>query len=373
MVEWIRIPLINANEEEVEITEIYVEEGQKVGKGDALFEIESTKATVVVEAPREGFLRRINAKAGQRVMVGAVFAALSTTLEEEIPDAPQVAGQEAPLDPDAPRATKRARELATEYGLSLEEIPHRGIITERDLRAAIEQSGDPDPGRRKRQNGSTATRETRQGSDLCQEEILIYGAGGHAQVVLEMLRASRPDLRIIGCIDDDPHGPDDLFGIPLLGSSERLPELRERGVRYAALGIGAVTRNGLRSELYERLRSLGFRLPAIIHPRAAVESSAQIGMGAQIFAGAVVSSAAVIGENAIVNSNVVVSHDCQIGAHVHLTPGAILAGGVTVGERSVIGMGVTLYLGVTIGADVTIANGNHILQDVQEERFIRHQ
>lgn len=377
MVEWIRVPLVNANEDEVEITALFVVEGQEIQKGTALFEVESTKATIEVEAPHQGFVRGIRLEEGQRAKVGMVFCALTEAADTPLPELPEQNGRAG--EDDGPRATRRARLLAAEYDLELAKVPHRGIVTERDVLDVLQKTaGDlRAPADRSALNGGgerpgEAVR-TKQSVPVggAAEAIVIYGAGGHARVVLDAIREGRRDLQVVGILDDGEDRPDEVLGVPVLGSAELLPELRERGIRCAALGIGAVTHNRLRAELFERLKSLGFRLPAIIHPRASVEPSAFIGAGTQIFAGAVVGSTVEIGENVIVNSNVVVSHDSRVGDHVHLTPGALLAGNVEVGPRSVIGMGVTIYLGVRIGADVTIANGNHIVQDVEEERFIR--
>ena len=364
--EWIRVPLVNANEDEVEITEVYVEEGQEVKAGELICAVESTKATVELEAPSQGYVRSLQVEGGSRAKVGALICALTKTREAEVvmPREGEGRAREESLNGEGPRATRRARALSEEYGLELGKVPHRGIVTERDVLQVLGKTG-----------GDLRSRRDRpvlvEGGAGPAEAIVIYGAGGHARVIIDVIREGRRDLKIVGIVDDGEDRPDEVQGVPVLGSAEMLPELRERGVKMAALGVGAVTHNALRAELYERLVRLGFQMPGLIHPRAMVEPSALVGRGAQIFAGAVVGSNVELGENVIVNSNAVVSHDCRLDDHVHLTPGALLAGNVQVGARSVIGMGVTIYLGVRVGADVVVANGNHILQDVEDAVIVR--
>ncbi|RAL20488.1 hypothetical protein DL240_16925 [Lujinxingia litoralis] len=362
--EWVYIPMLNANEDEAEVVDVLVEEGQKVSRGDVLCTLESTKATADVEAPSAGYVRALAFSSGQRARVGQPLCALTETMEEAVHvSSPQV--PPAPVD-DLPRATRRAAALASEYDVDLRAIPHQGILTERDILAHLGES----PGAlRAPGDQATATPAVEVGAGG--QAIVIYGAGGHARVVIDMVREGRRDLRIVGIVDDSPDRPSEVLGVPVLGDASTFAELRERGVRLAALGVGAVTHNALRAELFSRLRREGFILPNLIHPRACVEPSVLMGQGNQIFAGAVVSSCVSLGDNTVINSNVVVSHDCVIDDHVHLTPGALLAGGVQVGARSVIGMGVTIFLGVQVGADVVIGNGSHILTDVADQQVIR--
>lgn len=360
--ELVRVPQINANEDELDVVEVYVSEGQKVGRGELLCSLESTKASVDLEAPTAGFVRRLGVEAGERIGVGEVICVLTETMEEVVDPGEKARRRRE----DGPRATRRAAALAEEYKLDLSTIGKEGIVTEKDVLKVIGKSpGDlRSPGDRPR---PSAVRVRPSNA----EAIVVYGAGGHARVVIDTIREGRRDLRVVGVIDDGDNLPEQVLGVPVLGDASRLVELRERGVGMAALGVGAVTHNALRAEIYERLKREGFHLPNLIHPRAVVEPSVVMGKGNQIFAGAVVSSNVELGDNTIINSNVVVSHDCRIEDHVHLTPGALLAGSVTVGARTVVGMGVTVYLGVSIGADVVVANGNHILQDIEEQTVYR--
>ena len=57
--------------------------GEAVAKGDALFEVETDKATMEVEAQAGGYLTAITANEGDDVPVGAVMARISETVETE--------------------------------------------------------------------------------------------------------------------------------------------------------------------------------------------------------------------------------------------------------------------------------------------------
>lgn len=356
--EFIRVPQINANEEEVEVVEVAVAQGDRVARGDVLCTLESTKATQDVVAPAAGYVRRLAVEPGTRVVVGELICGLTESADEVVETVEEKRPRRASSEV---RITRRASSLIEEYDVDPSTIDHRGIVTERDVLELLGISRDdlraPDD-----RPGRSAASVEQPGGD----GIVVYGAGGHARVVIDMLRAGRRDLHVVGLVDDAEDRPDEVLGVPVLGDASRLGELRERGVTMAALGVGAVTHNALRAELYARLLRLGFELPNIIHPDAMVEPSVRMGRGNQIFAGAVISSNARLGDNAIINSNTVVSHDCQIGDHVHVTPGALLAGGVTVGARTVVGMGVTVYLGVEIGADAVVPNGTDVFENIEQ-------
>ena len=359
----LRVPQINANEEEVEVVDVVVSNGDQVEEGDLLYVLESTKATMEVEAPRAGFVRRLEIEEGDRVGVGEVLCVLT-----EGADDPVELGEEEQKKrrDDGLRATRKAAALIDEYGPDADEITHQGILTERDVLQFMQH----DRGDLRSPKDQPATQRAAV-IDNSSAGLVIYGAGGHARVIIDLIREGRRDLSIVGIVDDSPDRPDQVMGVPVVGDANRLHELRERGVEMAALGIGAVTHNALRAELFERLRHQQFRLPNLIHPRAVVEPSVRMGQGNQIFGGAVVSSNVELADNTIINSNAVISHDCRIGDHAHITPGALLAGGVMVGERTVIGMAATIYLGVDIGVDVVVSNGQDVVADVGDGKVVR--
>ncbi|MGW9330339.1 pyruvate dehydrogenase complex dihydrolipoamide acetyltransferase [Bosea sp. NPDC055594] len=148
------------------ISKWFFAEGAKVEKGDVLFEIETDKAAMEIDAPASGVLREITGKEGVDIAVGAAVAwiyqegeahgAAGAPALAEIAQPAQAAPTEAePADalpgaPPAPaatrpaccgdvRATPLARRVAREAGLDLASIagsgPH-GRILEKDVTAA---------------------------------------------------------------------------------------------------------------------------------------------------------------------------------------------------------------------------------------------
>ena len=362
----LRVPLINTNEDEVMMAEVCVREGDAVRPGDVVCVVETTKATVDVEAPGSGFVRELRVLKGRSYKVGALICAFSSTPDEVValPEQEPAAVESTPF-----RATRKARELAERHQVNLESLKIPGIITEKEVQRFLAAHSKVPA-----QSGARAAARWTPPPELGSGKhkwVVIYGAGGHARSVIDILREGKSDLRIAAAVDDSPDAPAEVLGIPVIGTSGELGNLRQQGVECAVLGIGSIRNHARRKELYEKLLSQGFMVPNLIHPRAAVEPSATMGVGNQIFAGAILGSAVKLGDDTIINSGTVVSHDCRIGSHSHLSPGAILAGGVTVGENTLVGMGVTVYQGVRIGANVILANGTHVFHDVLDGSVVR--
>ncbi len=349
----LRVPLINANDDEVEIVDVLVGEGGEVRAGERLFVIESTKATLDVEAPSSGFVRKVAVHKGQRVRVHALLAVITPTPTEQF----ELADDRSPTGGGV-RATRKAEELAARHGLALESLGLTGIIREADVERVIRALA-PRPARASR------PLDVPEGGGV---PVIVLGAGGHARVLVDLMCAGRAYFPVAALDDGDA---DSVLGVPVVGAASDLTRLRGEGFDHAALGIGSVQDHKRRRRYWDQLVAAGFALPNLVHLRATVEPSATMGTGNQVFAGAVIGSAVVLGDDTIINSGTVVSHDCVIGSHTHISPGALLAGGVQVGENTLIGMGVTIYLGVRIGSNVVIANGSHIMKDVSDGTIVR--
>jgi pyruvate dehydrogenase E2 component (dihydrolipoamide acetyltransferase) len=127
----------------------HVAEGEAVAKGAALFDIETDKAAMEVEAPASGRLRHVAASPGDKVAVGTVLGWIYAEGEAEGPppgpvpevgdDAPAVVVAPAAPAPEAApasdvavvtalRATPAARALARSAGVDLAPVPGTGPL-----------------------------------------------------------------------------------------------------------------------------------------------------------------------------------------------------------------------------------------------------
>ena len=195
-------------------------------------------------------------------------------------------------------------------------------------------------------------------------KVAGLGAGGHAKVVIEIIRLmDKYDIVALLDPESDLHGKK-LFEIPVLGDDSKLNELRDSGVTHFFIGLGSVGDSSTRKRLFEQAVAAGMQPIDAIHPGSEISVSARLGEGATIMANVVINASAVIGINNIINTGAIVEHDCFLGDHVHLATGAKLASTVTIGTGAHIGAGATVRQLINIGEDAIVGAGATVVKDV---------
>ena len=180
--------------------------------------------------------------------------------------------------------------------------------------------------------------------------MILYGAGGHAKVILEILDSMGIVPEFI--VDDNPC-LDTLAGLPVQRSSGNYES--------ALIAIGE---NEARKKIVSQLRVE--RYVTAIHRSAVISRSASIAEGGVVMQGAIVQADSTIGRHGIVNTGASVGHDCRLGDFVHIAPHATLCGNVEVGEGSWIGAGSVVKQGVKIGAWSFVGVGAAVVRDVPD-------
>ena len=193
--------------------------------------------------------------------------------------------------------------------------------------------------------------------------LVIYGAGGHALVVAEIVEEAL-GCDIVGFVDDDPALQDQsVGGYPVLGNGSILRGLLARGIGQCIIAIG---NNSIRRKLALSIGGLGFELPTVIHPSAQISNRSIIGEGSVVEACAVIKTGARIGRLAIINSCTSVGPDAILGEAVQISPKACIADGVKIGDGTQVGIGACVLPGVRIGADTIVGAGAAVMRDLPD-------
>lgn len=200
--------------------------------------------------------------------------------------------------------------------------------------------------------------------------IILIGGGGHARVLIDLITESGR-YQIAGILDPELEAGTRVKGIPVLGSDAALPKLRDQGIPNVAIAVGSVKSNLLRKKLFDQSQKSGFRIPALVHPRAIVSDAVTLSEGVQIMAGAIIQTDTRIGEGTVINTGAQVDHDCHIGNQAFISPGVVLSGGVTVGDNSFLGAGAVVIQGIKIGENAVIAAGAVVIQDVEDGALVK--
>ena len=111
------VPQVNVNDETVRLARWSVADGATVAAGDAVCDVETTKAASEVTATAGGVLVQA-AAAGAQVVVGALIGAIGATREEA---SAYLASLAKPArSADGTGVTTKAAALAARHGVSLE-------------------------------------------------------------------------------------------------------------------------------------------------------------------------------------------------------------------------------------------------------------
>lgn len=163
MITKIIMPKLGETMDEGQIGKWLRKKGEKVEKGESLFEVTSDKANFEVESPATGILREILAEEGQAVPVTNVVGYIADSMEEQLPE--EVTTVTEPPEPaSSPSERKKrikisplARKLVEQRGIDISQIKGTGPggrITKEDVErfqpaAKAEGEGIPLSGMRK--------------------------------------------------------------------------------------------------------------------------------------------------------------------------------------------------------------------------------
>ena len=179
--------------------------------------------------------------------------------------------------------------------------------------------------------------------------MYLYGASGHAKVIIDILNAS--GIKVDAMFDDD-ESITDLMSFPV--------KHKWNGESPIIVSIG---NNVTRKQIAKKLDC---EFGTVIHPSSIISPYATIGAGTVIMQGTVVQSGATVGKHCILNTGSSVDHECCIEDFVHISPQATLCGNVHIGEGAWIGASAVVIPGVKIGKWSIIGAGSVVVEDVPD-------
>jgi UDP-perosamine 4-acetyltransferase len=196
------------------------------------------------------------------------------------------------------------------------------------------------------------------------EKIVIIGGGGHAKVLISIVKKSTL-FDVIGYVDFRDSGT--LLGVKYLGNDDKLREINFQGIKNAVLGIGQVSVSEKRFDIVQKVKKVGFVFPSIISKDAIVNEDVLIEEGTQVLDGVVINPGVRIGKFSIINTKSTIEHDCKIGSFCHISPSAVLSGGVEIGDFSMVGANAVVVQCKKIFSRCLIGAGSVVTKDITEE------
>ena len=194
--------------------------------------------------------------------------------------------------------------------------------------------------------------------------MLIIGAGGHASVLVDILRQQKRE--ILGIVSPEMDVTRQVFqGIHHYTSDDDILNFESDSIMLVN-AIGSLPKSNLRSNIYAKFIGLGYKFSQVIASDVRISDFAELSDGVQVMHGVIIQAGTTIGENTIVNTGATIDHDCNIGMFNHIAPGVTLSGQVQTEKNVHIGTGASVIQSVVISKDVVVAAGATITKNVEE-------
>lgn len=189
-------------------------------------------------------------------------------------------------------------------------------------------------------------------------DILIYGASGHAKVIIDIIEKSGIH-NIIGLVDDTG-SVTNLMGYHV---TDNICSYLDKGV---SAGLIAVGDNWSRSKLVSKVLDVcpDFEFVTAIHPSVKIARDVTIGKGTVVMAGCNINSCTQINDHCIINTGSNVDHDCTIDSFASLSPGVTLGGTVVIGAFTAVGLGASVIQKMEIGMHAIIGAGSVVVRSI---------
>ena len=191
------------------------------------------------------------------------------------------------------------------------------------------------------------------------KKIIVIGGGGHAKVVIDIIKNNGYKASEIEILDDNLDIGSEILSCKVSGKVKDALKY-DKGTKF----VIAIGNNEVREKI-SNMYKLDYT--TFIHPSAVIGEDVNIGKGSVIMGGSVINSGTEIGKHSIINTSSTIDHDSNIGDFVHLSPGVHMGGTVNVGNRTWLGVGTSVKNNISIGSDTIIGAGSVVVKNVEEK------
>lgn len=377
----------DANTEAALLTEWLVEDRERVEKGRVVCVVETSKASIEIEAPAAGLLGHLY-EVGDEVELGEAVAVVvdgESELEEYLRGRSAKEKEAAAAAPAVAGATKKALELAARHGIDLSAMRKEGFITAADVEALVAAAA----------RGAGPA------------DVVLAGVSTEGVTLPESFQpessAGTLDEVFLGALQADP------VAFAALSSEEKITAYREHGAEVGervVLDEGAVLvapRIILADDVYigpgARVRCEEvFAIGALSHFGPGLEIACRRAfLGSNIHAGRsvrfgggghrdpwatlVVGDLAFLGDEIFIN----VCRPVLFGRETYVTQRSMVVthnighsmlegfenrfAPVVIEDRAQLGLGAIVYAGCRIGREAIVASGSYVVSDVPAGRL----
>ena len=188
------------------------------------------------------------------------------------------------------------------------------------------------------------------------KKLILIGAGGHSQSVIESLDKKR--YVVCGFVDNIKKGK--YMNLPIFGDKIIDIDNYKRYVYFVSIGDVYA-----RKEWFDKLKSLNLTIINIIDKTANISKNVKMGVGNFFGKYSIVNSGATIGDNNIINSKALVEHACILNNHIHISTNATINGDTVVEDLVFFGSTAVANGQLKIGKNSVVGSGSVVIRDVE--------
>lgn len=370
-IQFVLVPQDSPSDSEVEITSVFVNNNKFVRKGEALFEVEGSKAIYECYSEFTGYFYT-KIQIGELVKVNQAIGLVTSSelnietinkYEDLLAGANTKAHETSIYNTLENKVTRKAQEYLEKLGEI--DIPavlrDKDIITVEDLKTYFEVID-----RNVKIEKSILTN-----NNLTKRKYVFFGGGNTAILAINCLRDYN-DIEIVGYFQPDNKA--------LLQEIEAnyLGDLDEEAVRkaldqieYDEIVVAFGSSPSLIKMALDICKNLNLSTGSVIHPSVSVSHGVKIGRGSIILAGTNIGPYAEIGDGVFISSNSNIDHHCKIGNYVSSGPNLNLSGNVSIEEGVRFGISVSCEPNITIGTRSIISSGITITKSIDPDSKVK--
>lgn len=357
---------LNVSDDMYLLNELLVESGSLVKKDDTIFSIESSKITIEIQSPADGYLFFVDGlEEGMELPVGFLIGKLvdkpvnpfeATEVEENKEQIVNIKEEDTIIEAKRQVITLEARSLMEKAKLNASDFSEYSFISKKDVVEACEQKDLYNYGHKR----------------SCKRVALI-GAGAGAVQVIDLIRSLKDYIPVI-IFDDTPEKKGkNLDGVYIDGAVDfsRIKDLYTQKIFDCVIN-SVSTSITFRKKCYEHLTSLGIPYCNLIHESCVIGSNVQMGTGNILFPFTHVGADTFIGNDNFITAKASIEHHNRLGSHCTFGPGVMTSGHVTIGDETRFGAGIYIEPFVEIGKDCLVASGAVLTQIIPAHSIVRH-
>lgn len=320
---------VNPNDTEYKINTILVKNGHQVHKGQLLFEIEGQKATIEIDAPKDGIF-------------------YSVWKEGDYADASEIAYY---LLEDKNEIEELKKQIVNSD-------KHEAVTTEAEKVSNKDENKSANDSKNIVLKKNADEVELSRPSLLGTLKVAVLGGGGFMTQIAEAL-AGDNSKEFTGYFDDNYQLGQHLGHLDIQHITECF---HQKKFDAAFVAFGDLI---LRKKYIELLLSQRIPIINIVHPTAYVCNTAELGFNVFVGINSVISHRACVGNGVAISNICNIEHHNHLGNYIIFGPGVMLSGNVTVKSNTILGAGVSVESNITIGENCYVCSGYGVINNLQ--------